>query len=573
MVLRVKKNKVEQSQPLALVAFRKQIHQNEFSDEIVFREIPAILLGQLRIGSLCENNRVIALADFQVKKFDLQYQKGGWWFTSFYQTTKKNWSAPYPQEIYPLLYANDKSLMIEFRLEKGGRLLIPTLEFFTRCYGRSGELRRILMTYPWEMPGGCLDRFYAPLERPEKPNLWQIRLGKRLYNDDAIFLAHVKYDDYTRKAAKTIYSYLEKGFSNTNDSISPFIGPWYIGKAQLLVKGISFNEGRSFLGLQISGLSEPEGKEIESCRDNRNNAAEPAENGGDRDVWEGVKGEQINHIDENVSITGIESPDRGSDIFELEDPALVIIGTRRKVRSYKDVQAKSSRGRVGSDEDEVDKLSAGEVYGDGKGVGQASIHTKALMESEGALRDIWNAVLYLKQHYQDIVGSVAWYTPEKGYVESEEPELIALDPFDVDDAFKGDSIPTSMRKWPFMDIRTLSEPRGILVIKINILGTIVHIVEIQRRPKNVKNRNTGVTIKSEESFCGLVFMLENQANFDSWLHFIRTNVRKVEGVVSNLTRYCPGKADFFKHSASAGESVPCFSALRNALNKMDISVS
>lgn len=555
------------------MAFRKQINKNKFSDEIIYRDIPVVLLGQLRIGSFCEDNRVVALADFQIKKFDLQNQKGGWWFTSFFRANKNNWSAPYPREIYPQLYENDKSWMLEFRLKKEGRLLVPTLEFFTRCYGQSGELRRILMTYPWDIPGGCLDRFYAPLEKPENSNLWQIRLGKRLYNGDAVFLAHVKYDEYTRETAKGIYSYLEIGFSNEKNFMLPRIGPWYTGRAQLQVRGISFNEGKSFLGLQICGLSEPEGKEIEFSRDNRNNADQPAENRGEGNAWGGTQGKQMNYVDENVSITGIDSPSHGSDTFELDDPELIILGTRRKVRSYKDDKAKSSRGRIGNDY-EIDGLSAGEAYSDGKGIGKVRIQTDAVMESEGVLRDVWNAALYLEQNYQDIIKSVAWYTFERGYVESEEPELIALDAFESDDTFEGDQIPTSMRKWPFMDIRTLNEPRGILVVRINILGVIVHLVEIQRRPKKTTDKNTGVIIKSEESFCGLVFILDNQDDLESWLQFIRSNVRIVEGIVSKpkLTKFCPGKVVFFRHSTSVRELVPCFAALNNALNKVGIKI-
>lgn len=568
----LKKNRVDQSQPLALVAFRKKIAHNTFSDEIVYRDIPVILLGQLRIGSLCQNNRVIALADFKTKRFNLKFQKGHWWFTSFYDASDANRMAPYPLQIYPLLYAKDKNFLVEFRLEGGGTLLIPSLEYFTRCYGQSGELRRILMTYPWDSPGGCNERLLFPLNDSEESGLWKIRLNKRLTKGDGIFVAHVKYDDYTRRVAKSIYSHLEKEYSgDSNKIIFPRIGPWYVGDAQLMVKGIPFNYGNSFLGLQVCGVSMPDGVEINVCRDSRNNAKTPADDQEDGNAWTGTPGKQINHVNENICITGLEAPDHGSSVFEINDPEMIILGKPRKVTFHRDEQAKGSRGRINGD-GEFDKLSTGEAHGIGNGIGKGSIGTLMVMESEGILRDMWNAALYLKHNYHETVGSVAWYTPSKGYVESDEPELIALEPFEKDDMFNGEKIPTTIQKWPFMNPNVSNNLRGLLIMRINISGKIVHLVEIQRRPKKTTDKNTEVIIKSEESFCGLVFILDNQDDFGSWLQFIRSNVRIVEGIVSKLTRFCPGKVGFFRHSTSVRERVPCFAALNNALNKVGIKI-
>ena len=96
------------------------------------------------------------------------------------------------------------------------------------------------MTYPWNGKDGCLDRFFAPLGEPEEASrVWKVKLREGLYNGDATFLAHVKYDDYTQRTAKFIHSNIERQYSgNTTTVAFAKIGPWYVGSAKLRVGGI-----------------------------------------------------------------------------------------------------------------------------------------------------------------------------------------------------------------------------------------------------------------------------------------------------------------------------------------------
>ena len=162
------KNTIAQSQPLALVAFRELQQDKTLSDDIIYHRVPLALLGQVRMGSLWQGGRMLANAVFEVKDFVLKFSKGAWWFTSFFKAVDRNLSSPFPQQIYPLAFERDKNWLVQFRLQNGGTLIVPCLEFFTRCYGRSGELRRILSTYPWEGAGGCMERFFSPIDEPEE---------------------------------------------------------------------------------------------------------------------------------------------------------------------------------------------------------------------------------------------------------------------------------------------------------------------------------------------------------------------------------------------------------------------
>ncbi len=566
------KNKNDQHQPLAKIAVRAQVSDNEFSDTVEYRDVAVEHLGQLRIGSVCKNNRVISRAEFKEQEFNVLHERGAFWFTSFHSAAHKRFSPPYPQSIHPLQFNRDKNWMIGFKLSAGGVLLIPTLEYFTRNYGRSGKLRRYLTTHQWGVPDGIPSAFFDPVDQPEEPGKWKVNLKKGFYNGDTIFLAHLKYDAYTQKIVKLIYSEIEVQYQDGRQIPAfPKIGPWFLGAAKLLVRGIPFNGGKSFLGLQIIGLSEPGGTEIERLRENRSNAANPAGPEAEGSAWTGIPVRRPNQRPEIIDLTAHESPDHGSATLELEDSEIIILGTRRQVKSLRDDQAKDKAGASGESGD-GDTFSSGDPCGSGKGIDQASIHTPEItqpeMESEGALRDIWNAALHLKKTYKDVT-RVEWYTSSKGFHENDEPQLMALSHYADDDTFQGAPIPTSTRRWPFLDPDKLSKMRGLLVIRIRINSKNIYIIEIQRRVKKVLEAN-GRAKEKEEALRGLVFTLDSQDGFIKWIQTVRSHVRRVEGRVHKLTTFCPGEADVFKHTAASSDGIPCWAALHNALRKVGV---
>ena len=184
---------------------------------------------------------------------------------------------------------------------------------------------------------------------------------------------------------------------------------------------------------------------------------------------------------------------------------------------------------------------------------------------------MWNAMLHLKKQHPISVRSVEWYSQSQGFTQSVTPELVALKPFGLDDTFNGKPIPTDIKNWLYIDTSTRGEPRGLLIARINIDGKYVYIIEIQRRPCKRKDVN-GKTINTEESFKGLVFILNRQDKFYNWLKTVLSQIRYVKGVVHTLTKSCPGKADSFKHVPSSNDEVPCWAALNNALSKMEIAI-
>lgn len=562
----VYKNIAAQSQPNILVAFR-QISSGQLSDDVILRRVPLTALGQVRIGTVWNQSRCHSEAIFDIEKFRVDFTEGSWKLTSFASAIESRTTPPYPQSIYPLQYKGDKNWLIEFKLPTGGKLLVPCLEFFYRCYGLSAELKRVLATYPWHGEKDAPNsRFFAPIDEPEEQGKWKVKLKRRLVNGDVVLLAHAKYDRYTELAAKSIYSQIDTQYDKEN-KLPAFIkvAPWFQGPAELKAKGIWFDEGRSFLALQVIGCSEPGGVLIARGRENTNKTDEPAEGneGGEGEAWAGVAEKVLRKPPEIIDLTGDVEPDHGAASIEIEDPDFEILGVRRVVIDIRKERVKGAAGKK-SEAAEVSEFSSGEPYGAEKGVGYASIHAKQVMESRGALRDMWNAMQYLHTKMPDLIQSVEWYTFQDGYRKDTESQLVALRAFS-----ESERIEAKIKNWPYLDASTKQTPRGILVARLNIGGKHVHIVEVQRRSRT-KKEGAGNLKDSEESFKGLVFVLDDQADIDVWLRDLLSQMRYVRGIVKNLVGMCPGMADVFNHAPASDEQVPCEAALLNALGKMGI---
>jgi hypothetical protein len=188
------------------------------------------------------------------------------------------------------------------------------------------------------------------------------------------------------------------------------------------------------------------------------------------------------------------------------------------------------------------------------------------MESEGVLRDMWNAAVYMEKNRPDTIKSVRWFTFEDGFREDPEPRLIALEPFPEGRT----DVSIGIRKWVYHDANLLV-PRGVLVVRVDTSAGPVFLLEIQRRRLRRKDKE-GTVAESEESFKGMVFVLEHENQLSQWLKRVLSQIRYVRGVVQKLTGDCPGTAHAFKHAPSADEQIPCEAAIKNALRKVGVNV-
>lgn len=565
------KNSRDSSQPLILVAFRKLLKNRLLSDEVVYEKVPLSALGQLTIGSIWKNGECLGQTILRSHVFDVDFTPGHWRLTSFQQAAERNEVPPYPSEIHPLFYRHDHNWLLEFKLPTGGRLIVPCLEYFTRCYGSSAELRRILATYVWADLHN--QRLYIPLDEPEEPGEWKLMLGPRLVHGDARLVAHARYDRYTRRIVQNIHSQIQAHFPNHDSSdqrkSAPTkklfflkVGPWFQGPAKLKAEGIWFDGGKSFLALRITGGSDPDGPPIRAIKA----AAEYPVSGADHEAgssW--MPARQFIQPSDTVELTGAMAPDIDAISVEIEDPPFEVLGKPRLVSHQRRTQAGTSSSSHRTPSHDASVFSGGDPYGSNKGVGYASIHARPILESHGILRDMWSALLLLKEEHPNIIQSVDWYTFEDGYRTDVEPKLIAIEPFKE----WSEEMDGTTWRWPYMDSKTMQELRGVLVMRVIADGKPVHLLEIQRRPQTKKNQD-GTDREGEESFQGLIFSLYNQQELDPWLALLLSEIRSVKGIFSKLIELCPGKAAPFPHKQAGSDSIPCVAATRNALRKMGI---
>ena len=561
------KNPRAESQPKALIAFR-EILPDGLSDEIIMHRVPLTELGQMRVGTIWKNGMCHAEAVFDNEVFNVDFTQGHWKFRSFYDAGIHNESPPFPLLIHPLKNSIDQNWLIEFPLSTGGKLVVPCIEFFSRCYGRSQEINRVLATYPWH---GAKDaeqsRLYAPLNEPEEAGKMKVKLRKRMVNGDVVFLAHAKYDLFAELAAKSIYAQIETQY--VPESKKPAFlkaGPWFQGEALIKANGVWFDDGKSFLVLQIVGCSDPDGVSIFRDRENTNKTGTVKEGAELGTAWDGAPIRRLNKLPEIVDLTGDEEPDYGSATVEVKDPDFEVLGAARVIIDVRREHANSTKGHLG-DGGNPNAFSSGEPYGNNKDVGHASIHARPVMESHGALRDIWNALLYLRREKPHLVSSVNWFTYEEGFQTDVEPNLIPLQPFKDDEDVE---ISTTTRNWLYYDTKN-NIRRGALIARMIINGKPIYFFEFQRRPCK-KTQINGTKEDSEQSFKGLVFMLDDQCDFEAWLSLLLNRVRYVRGIVVQLVGECPGSAATFKHTPAKDEQVPCEAAIKNALSKVGVTI-
>lgn len=561
------KNRHDNSQPKALVAFREILNSGDLSDRVTYCRVPITVLGQVRVGTIWQNRQCQSEVIFDNEKFTVNFTENNWNITSFKQAIENGCLPPYPQEIYPLVYARDHNWLLEFPISTGGRLIVPCMEFFTRCYGRSAELRRVLSTYSWKE---CKEkRLYAPLEEPEIPNQWKVRLRKRLVNGDVILLAHAKYEKYTENAVKNIYAQIET-LHDPADMKPAFIKvyPWFQGLAELKVKGIWFDDGKSFLALQIVGCSQPGGVPIERDRENAKNSGQPTDINKIGTAWSGAHERILVQAPDIIDLTGDVAPDPHAVSAEIEDPDFEELGVLRLITDRRKRPKGSSGPKAKGDDASV--FSSGEAHCHGQGIGYAAIHAPQIMESQGILRDMWNAMIFLKKDKMMQIQAVEWFTFYDGYNDDAEPNLIGIEPFTMEERQRNILDSTTL-KWPFID-PIAREIRGILVSRMTIQGESVYILEIQRRAQKRKDKD-GHMKDVEESFKGLVVALDDQEEFEKWLWLFLSKIRFTKGVMKDLVETCPGKAATFKHvTVDGSDRIRYESSVLNALHKIGIDI-
>lgn len=534
-------------------AFVEVLDDGQLARTKRFIPIPVSEISLFSLGTVWQNGICILERILEERTYELDYSPDGWDFTSFRERYP---GEPYPHELYPH-YNKDKNWMLEFYLQKGGTLVVPCQEFFSRCYGFSGEIKRVLTTYPWDE---CLVRFFGD---NRGKTTGPVTVRHNVKERDILMLEYARRHPDSCNALKGIYTHLITEFrsQDPHNPVPAFIriAPWHRQKALLRVQGLAFGEnGRSFLGLRITGVSDPDGPSVEYLRLNSGSAENPAPEGSPS-AWGGAGKTLQIKVPDSVTVTGQADPEPGVQKAEAETPGIERLGKPRTMHSLKPFQAQYSSGKQSPGQN-TDTFASGMPQQSGLAVGELSTMAGGdnVLDSEGTVRDVWNALILLKTTQPELVNSLEWYCPTRGFVANDSPAFVAFEP--------GISAHLRLHNWCYID--TVSgKRRGVLFLRISTPDVTACIAEIERRPP----KSDELMTREDEAFKGVIVICEPGFDPDGWLRTYLESARLNEGRVGNFVATLPGRVFSFKHSTSKNMHHPGIPAVKNALSKVGIT--
>lgn len=520
-------------------------------------------LGLLQVGTIWDKNICKQQLAFEEQEIAVNFSPGSWRLASQCEQSGKLLIDP---SVYPLQHTHhDRSQILEFQSDDGRRLLIPCIEFYSRYYGRSGHVVRVLATYPWTE---AENRLYLPFQYTATPSHWPIKLASSTYNADAVFLAHVKYDPFATRAAKSIYSTLDTQYNKLGGKAFLVAEPWFKGPAKLIVQG-RWLDKRSFLGLRIAGGSDPRGAGIDVYRENSGPADEAAPDDAPVSRWKA--GRDLNSDDAGlvINLTPDDEPGHNGNIVEILSAPFRIVGEKREVVRHK-LPTAATRPGAPVPNDRSEQHSPAERHGSAGNTGHGSIHTVNILPSSGAVRDVWDGLRYFRKKHPEFITAIGWYSPEVGefvMVDGDEvPLLVALRPHDSEEK---EAMPPAVWKWVYRDAAKV-EPRGVLAAIVQTTAGTACLFEIERK---MINRTVGGTMqKVEEQFSGLVLVPPSNRPPAGWLPKVLDGIRQECGVMERVLNHCPSRAYFYRRSQSADDEIAGHSTVINALKKVDIDL-
>ena len=167
--------------------------------------------------------------EFEQRLFDVNFSPAGWRFEY-----ARDLLPHFPRGHWLDGYVGS-GLLVVFDLGSSRSLWVPSVELFSRCYGSSQEVRRVLATYQWTE---AQERLLPAPGQPTTSEHPVVKIMPPFDYDDAVFLASLRHSPYTDRAAQKVYSRLDAGFRSSSPAGAVLkAGPWFKGPAVLVVEG------------------------------------------------------------------------------------------------------------------------------------------------------------------------------------------------------------------------------------------------------------------------------------------------------------------------------------------------
>ena len=516
---------------------------------------PVTELGCLRLGTILENGRVTERIELgSTRDFSVHFPDDSGSIKS--STELESQTAGLPSWFAGVSLGGRA---LAFPVPGGGCLWIPCMEFLSRFYGRSQEIKRVLLVYPWKWATECLIGAEPPaLGSEPTPDEWSASFGwgkHRLVPDDAVFLAYLRYSPLTQRRARGLYVQMEMAHpsmaSARREGVYLEVEPWFSGPATLRVSGFPLPDG-GFLALRLDGGTDPEGRRVvqeRGCpvRDRPGRAG-------------GVDAASSSRRSRLVALDRDRYPDRGSLHVPLPDQPFGVLGVPQLVN---EVLSESSGAGLGESDPRGDgEAVASTAEPSGLAPGVESAVVSAPLRS--LLRDVWDALRDLRRRYPKRILSLYWYHPSRGFVFSRSPQLVSLAPSPSAPRIGGIRVDRGPRSGVGF--------RALLVVRVVVAGDAatsdsrgLYIAEIERR----------LTPDGDaEKFPGWIFEIapddDPAARLDAWLTKLRAELLHSGGVLRReLWLACPGRAVPFSHSPGRS-GPPAESTVRDAFRRMGV---
>ena len=529
---RIVQNTKERSQPKIEVLFREVDEKGKLSSSnYLIHPVNIALLGQVPLGSVWREGKKVGSIPLERRRFKVDFSTDGYVMSRALDAEE---SGRYliPPFSHLLLNGPDthivNSYVINFRLAYGHSLVVPSIEYFLRTYGLSGEIHRVLVTYPWYEVRKRLFADSQPKNLETDNGHWVIHPGPYMQLDDVLFLAHLLHDWEVRRCAKLLWSQVVANESHLH------IIPWHKNTGLIEVLGKKLPDN-SFLGLRITGFEPPETPPIDVVWHRKKNATKDGLNIEESPIPVPRK----TFPDQEMPLSNDEPPDHGKGYAETwEAPVFQFLVSRPKIYS-KPHEKLEIQNRSVNRLDGADRLSAGDAAGTPKGVGKVVARTPAMLESKGTLRDMWEIFKELQHQQPSRILEVGWLNWQGRITGDKSPELC---PFPSQ--MKGVKTPS----WLYLNKET-GERRGLLMIWVKTNVCPVIVMEIQRRTVL-----EGADRREIESFKGLSVRVGREPSVVlHWMRTISSKAAENRGVFPRtVIQTCPTIADTFKHVHAKG---------------------
>ena len=392
--------------------------------------------------------------------------------------------------------------------------IVHPLHFFMAHYGYSSELKRILITDNWS-------KVEKKLHLNEFFKEKGVFVPNNISTKDAVFLYHLKYDAYTKTVVKDITTKII--FSKGQERPHYRIPCWHDKPIMLSFYGIEL--GNSVLCCQITGISQPKGEAINLYYHSVIKVSKDGQGQDTGEIQYRTRIQEREHELEKLDIS-LDNVNNlvTADVIEY----LSLLGEQREINRIQLAQENLKNGKVKLlNYDEPENYSTGEKQGKTGLTGIANcfydIPNTDEIEGKSRLEEVWKHAKRLR-HEQS--ANIYWYTPKRGFNESDNFTLVSLE--DMLESLKQ------------------SYPSVALILRVDVQRRTFFVLSF---PEKDENENSG--------FSSVVYEPQNIQQFlsgdpnvykqDGNLFKLFTDIVSSGGVSSDYVDSKDGKMSSFRH--------------------------